>query len=210
LTAVDQLMAGLQRAGGDLAQAQPVLSTLRRALQDCAAGDQDTVTRIDDVLDSARELVGEWLIRGETMRRIEVVDFLRGLVKVSGVLLATPDGVSQRKSFEDNLRGLGIAALSLGVFTEVGKASAQCQCLAGYEPSGRARAETHFRSADFAAAGLFSNERGALLVQPLIFERKPMGLLAFVLGEQHGSVYEQMREIFAIALRGFRLAHALP
>jgi sigma-B regulation protein RsbU (phosphoserine phosphatase) len=208
LAAVDQLMAGLQRAGGDLGQAQPVLSTLRRALQDCAAGDQDAVARIDDALDAARELVGEWLVRGETLRRIEVVDFLRRLIQISGTLLSTPDGISQRKAFEDSLRRLGIAALSLGIFTEAGKASPQCQCLAGYEPSGRARLETHFRSADFAAAGLFANERGALLVQPLIFERQPMGLLTFVLGEQHGSVYEQMRETFAIALRGFRLAHA--
>ena len=57
---------------------------------------------------------------------------------------------------------------------------------------------------------MFANERGALLVQPLIFEREPVGILAFVLGDQHGSVYEQMRETFAIALRGFRLAHAVP
>src|SRR5262249_39746227 len=152
-----------------------------------------------------RELVGEWLVRGETLRRIQVVDFLRGLLQVSGTLLSTPGSVSQRKPFEDSLRQLGIAALSLGLFTEIGKASAQCQCLAGYEPSGRARAETHFRSVDFAAPGVFSNERGALLVQPLIFDRQPMGLLAFMLGEQHGSVYEQMRETFAVALRGFRL-----
>jgi len=210
LLAVDQLMAGLQRAGGDLAQAQPVLSTLRRALQDCAAGDQDAVTRIDDLLDSARELVGEWLIRGETLRRIEVVEFLRGLGQIGGTLLSAPDGVSQRKAFEDSLRRLGVSALSLGLFTEPGVASPQCQCLAGYEPSGRARPETHFRSADFSSPGLFSNERGAVLVQPLLFDRKPVGLLALVLGDQQGSVYEQMRETFAIALRGFRLAHGQP
>jgi hypothetical protein len=84
LSAVDQLMAGLQRAKADLSQAQPVLSTLRRALQDCATGDQEAAVRIDDLLDSARELVGEWLVRGETLRRIEVVDFLRRLSQVSG------------------------------------------------------------------------------------------------------------------------------
>ena len=206
LIAVDQLMAGLQRAGAELVQAQPVLTTLRRALQDCAAGDQDAAARIDDVLDSARELVGEWLVRGETLRRIEVVQFLRGLAQVSGMLLAAPGAANQRKVFEDNLRQLGIVGLSLGLFTEPGQASAQCLCLAGYEPSGRARPETHFRSADFAPPGLFQQERAALLVQPLVYDSQPIGLLTFALGEQHGSVYEQMRETFAIALRGFRLA----
>ena len=89
-----------------------------------------------------------------------------------------------------------------------GQASAQCQCLAGYEPSGRARPETHFRAGDFAASGVFSNERGALLVQPLVYDGRPMGLLTFPLGERDGSVYEHMRETFALALRGFRLAQA--
>lgn len=209
LAFVDQLMAGLQRAGGDLSAAQPVLSTLRRALQDCASGDPDAATRIDDVLDSARELVGEWLLRGETLRRIEVVDFLRGLSQVSGMLLAEPGAPAQRQTFEDNLRRLGITALSLGVFTEPGGASAQCRCLAGFEPSGRARPETHFRSSDFAAPGVFEHERGALLVQPLVFENEPLGILTFALGPHHGSVYEQMRETFTIALRGYRLAHGI-
>ena len=207
LSAVDQLMAGLQRAGAELAQAQPVLTTLRRALQDCAGSDQDAAARIDDVLDSARELVGEWLVRGETLRRIEVVDFLRGLAQVSGMLLAAPSATNQRQAFEELLRRLGIVGLSLGLFTEPGRASAQCLCLAGYEPSGRARPETHFRSADFAAAGVFQQERAALLVQPLVYDSQPIGLLTFALGEQHGSIYEQMRETFAIGLRGFRLAH---
>jgi hypothetical protein len=210
LAAVDQLMAGLQRAKVELAQAQPVLSTLRRALQDCATSDQEAMARIDDLLDSARELVAEWLVRGETLRRIEAVDFLRGLSHVSGTLLAAPGGMAQRQLFEDRLRQLGVAALSLGLFTEPGRASEKCQCLAGYEPSGRARPETQFRSSDFAAPGLFDHELGALLVQPLIFEREPVGLLTFMLGDKHGSIYEQMRETFAFGLRGFRLAAQLP
>jgi hypothetical protein len=178
-------------------------------LQDCAAGDPDAALRVDDVLDSARELIGEWLLRGETLRRIEVVEFLRGLSQVSGMLLAEPGAPAPRQAFEDNLRRLGITALSLGVFSEPGGASAQCRCLAGFEPSGRARPETHFRSADFAAPGVFEHERGALLVQPLVFENEPLGILTIALGPHHGSVYEQMRETFAIALRGYRLAHGI-
>jgi hypothetical protein len=206
LTAVDQLMAGLQRASAELAQAQPVLTTLRRVLQDCATGDPEALSRIDDLLDSARELVGEWLVRGETLKRIEVIDFLRGLSRVSGMLLGRPAGSAQRLAFEEALRRLGIMSLSLGLFMEPGKAADQCLCLAGYEPSGRARPERLFRSRDFAAQGVFANERGALLVQPLIYESEPLGLLTFALGEQQGSVYEQMRETFAVGLRGFRLA----
>jgi hypothetical protein len=53
---------------------------------------------------------------------------------------------------------------------------------------------------------VFGQERGALLVQALVYETEPMGLLTVPLGLYHASVYEQMRETFALGLRGFRLA----
>lgn len=205
VSAVDQLMAGLHRAGADLTLAQPVLGTLRRSLQDCASGDAEALLRIDDVLDSARELVGEWVVRGESLRRIRVVEFLRDLSRVSSLLLTSERGPAQRDALEDALRHLGIPALSLGLFTTPGEVSPLCKCLAGYEPSGRARPETQFRAADFRAKDVFENERGALLVQPLLFDREPLGILTVPLGEHHGSVYEQMREAFCLALRGYRL-----
>ena len=119
---------------------------------------------------------------------------------------AAPGGAAQRQLFEERLRRLGVASLALGLFTEPGKVSDTCQALAAYEPSGRAGSDPHFASRDFAPPGIFSNERNALLVQPLLFESDPIGILTFVLGHHHGSVYEQMRETFALALRGFRLA----
>ncbi len=206
LSAIDQLMAGLHRAGVDLTHVQPVLGTLRRSLQDCASGDPEALLRIDDVLDSARELVGEWVVRGESLRRLQIVEFLRDVWRVSATLLARERGPAQREVFEEGLRRLGMSSLSLGLFAESGEVSPVCVCLAGYEPSGRARPGTQFRSADFRASDVFSSERGALLVQPLLFEREPLGMLTVVLGEHHGSIYEQMREIFALALRGYRLA----
>jgi DNA-binding LacI/PurR family transcriptional regulator len=205
LNAVDQLMAGLQRAGAELTQVQPVLGTLRRALQDCASGDSDAGTRIDDLLDAARELVSEWLVRGETLRRIEVVNFLRGLSQINGSLLLG-GGSAQRRQLEDDLRRLGISALSLGLFTEPGRATEQCWCLAGFEPGSRARVDALFPSSELSAPGVFEHERGALLVQPLVYDAEPIGLLTCALGDRDGSVHEQMRETFAIGLRGYRLA----
>jgi DNA-binding LacI/PurR family transcriptional regulator len=206
LSFLDQLIAGLQRGGGDVTQLQPVLSTLRRVLLDCAPGELEALTRVNDLVDAARELVGEWFVRGETLRRIEVVEFSRALSRVSGILLRQSDGMHQRTSFEHGLRRLGFSALSLGIFEELGRASDQCRCLAAFEPSGRIGLQSHFRSSDFSATGVFGQERGALLVQALVYESEPMGLLTVPLGLYHGSVYEQMRETFALGLRGFRLA----
>lgn len=206
LSALDQLLAGLQRAGADVTQLQPVLGTLRRAIHDCAPRGHEAIDRVNDLVDAARELVGEWLVRGETLRRMEVVEFSRALSRVSGILLQQSDGTQQRASFEQGLRRLGFSALSLGIFEELGRASEQCRCLAAFEPSGRLDIQSHFRSSDFSAPGVFAQERRPLLVQALVYEREPTGLLTVPLGHYHTSLYEQMRETFALGLRGFRLA----
>jgi DNA-binding LacI/PurR family transcriptional regulator len=206
ISALDQLMAGLQRTGGDVTQVQPMLGTLRRLLRDCAAGDLEGATRVDDLLDAARELVGEWFVRGETVRRMEVIEFSRALSRVSGNLLRQADGAHQRTSLEEGLRRLSFHSLSLGLFAEPGRASEQCRCLAALEPSGRTTAESHFRSSDFSPPGVFDQERAPILVQALVYDDEPLGLLTVPLGLYHTSLYEQMRDTFAIGLRGFRLA----
>jgi hypothetical protein len=203
---LDQIMAGLQRAGTELLSAHAMLSTLRHALHDCAAGDPDSTTRIDDLLETAREFVSEWIARGESLRRFEVADLVRGLSQVSGALLAEPAGPQQRRVREETLRRLGFTALSLGIFTEPGAASAQCEVLMGFEPTGRVHTETHFRSSALAPSGIFERDQGALLVQPLLYEGKPLGLVTCPLDSFHPNIHEQIREQFGYGLRGYRLA----
>lgn len=206
LSVLDQVMAGLQGAGGDLAQVQPTLSTLRRVLHDCASSDLESVTHIDNLLDAARELVGEWVARGEVLRRMEVIEFSRELWRVSGSLLRQSDGTYQRDAFEDGLRRLGFTSLSLGIFEEPGRASEQCRCLAAFEPSNQPIPQSSFRSRDLSAPGVFEHELQPLLVQALVYEGEPMGLLTVPLGQFDVSLYEQMRETLSVGLRGFRLA----
>jgi DNA-binding LacI/PurR family transcriptional regulator len=206
LSVLDQLMAGLQRGGGDVARVQPMLGTLRRVLLDCAPKELDVVTRIDDIMDAARELAGEWLVRGETLRRIEIIDFARALSRVSGTLLRLAEGGGARGDFEHGLRRMGFRALSLGLFDAPGAASDRCVCLAALEPSGRQAESSHFRSSDFAASGVFAESTSALLVQGVVHDHEPLGLLTVPLGEWHTSLFDQMRETFAIGMRGLRLA----
>ncbi|MEP7052620.1 MAG: substrate-binding domain-containing protein [Pseudomonadota bacterium] len=206
LSALDQLMTGLQREGSDLTQVGPMLGTLRRLLLDCAPNELEAIIRIGDLVDAARALVGEWLVRGEALRRMEVIDFSRALSRVSGSLLRASGGTPQRASFEQALRQLDFSALSLGLFEEPGRVSEQCQCLAAFETSGGLQSKSHFPSSNFAAPGVFGEVRGAVLVQALVYEGEPLGLLTVPLGHHHGSLYEQLRETFALSLRGFRPA----
>ncbi len=206
LSVLDQIMAGMQRAGVDVARVQPVLSTLRRVLFDCAPKDVEVISRIGDIVDAARELVGEWLLRGETLRRMEVVDFSRVLSRVSGALLHSADSAHERAAFEQGLRRLGFRALCLGLFEQPGRASERCLCLAAIQANGRTGAAPHFDSSDFCASGVFDDQAHAVLVQGIVHDDEPLGLLTVPLGDHATSVFEQMRETFAIAMRGLRLA----
>jgi DNA-binding LacI/PurR family transcriptional regulator len=206
LSVLDQLMAGLQGAGGDIAQMQPTLSTLRRVLHDCASSDLDSLAHIDNLLDAARELVGEWVARGEMLQRMEVVEFSRDLWRVSGSLLRQTEGAHQRSSFEDGLRRLGFTSLSLGIFEEPGRASERCRLLAAFEPNNQPLLQAYFPACELSVPGVFDHERDPLLVQALVYEGEPIGLLTVPLVGFHTSLYEQMRETLAFGLQGFRLA----
>ena len=179
---------------------------MRRVLHDCASSDLDSLAHVDNLLDAARELVGEWVARGEILRRMEVVEFSRDLWRVSGSLLRQAEGAHQRSSFEDGLRRLGFTSLSLGIFEEPGRASERCRLLAAFEPNNRPMLQAYFPSSDLSVPGVFDHERDPLLGQALVCESEPIGVLTVPLGGFHTSLYEPMRETLAIGLGGFRLA----
>jgi hypothetical protein len=78
--------------------------------------------------------------------------------------------------------------------------------LAAYSSARQKRVPETFRASDLGPADLFAQERGALLVQPLVFEGEPMGIVTVVLGALDITIFEQLREILGTGLRGFRLA----
>ncbi len=206
LPAIDHVLVKLERSGGDLGVCQTLLSVLRREIKLCAADDRAVRARGDDLFEAARGLVSEFLVRVEIARKLQTVAQLREFSQLSALLLGHGDVPSLRRKFEERFRALGIPALALGVFTEPGKVTAECVCLAAYNGSRQsAHAET-FLARDFGPRDLFAQERGALLVQPLVFEGEPMGLLTVVLGGVELAIFEQLREMLGAGLRGFRLA----
>src|SRR5450432_643969 len=206
LPAIDHLVVRLERAGGDLSVCQAVLSTLRREIKQCAADDPVVFARADDLFEAARALVTEFLVRVEISRKLATVAELREFSQLSSLLLGRTGVAELRVKFEERFRALGIPALAIGLFTEPGKVTAECVCLAAYGSARQTRAPETFLASDFGPPELFAQERGALLVQPLIFEGEPMGIVTVALGTLDVTIFEQLREMLGAGLRGFRLA----
>jgi hypothetical protein len=204
VTAIDQIVVKLQRTGGDIGVFHSILTVLRRVILDCASSDRAVLARADDILHAAREMLGESLVRTEIAKRSEMLHQLREFSAVASLLHAGPRP-SLRGELEARFRALGIPCMSLGLFTEPGKVTEQCMCVAAYGHDARLKVPETFRSADFGPPDVFANVGGPLLVQPLLFEDEPMGVVTCALSDIAPAVHEQMREILGVGLKGFRL-----
>jgi hypothetical protein len=206
LPAIDQIVVKLQRSGGQLSVCQAVLSLLRREILASASGDWDVVTRAEDLFYAARELLAESLVRSEISKKIETRSQLREFSQAAALLLGDSTLPVLREQFELRFRALGIPAFALGVFKEPGKVSEECLCLAAYSSARRFRIPETFRASEFGPADLFAQDSGALLVQPLVFDAQPMGIVTVMLSTLDIAIFEQLREILGAGLRGFSLA----
>jgi phosphoserine phosphatase RsbU/P len=207
--ALDQIMYKLKRAGGDLSACHGIVSLLRREVRDCATGQIAALARSDDVLDAARELVGEWLLREEISRRVSTLQHLREFSQVASLLLGSASPAVLKEQLENGFRALGIPAMSIGLFTEPGRVTANCQCITAYGPE-RFRTPSTFTACDYGPPEAFANVSGTLLLQPLLFEGAPLGIATTVLGNLDASVHQQMAEILSTGLQGFRAANSGP
>jgi hypothetical protein len=210
LTTLDRMLLGLQNAGADLSLCPQVIGTLGRAVQDCAARDSQLLARLDEVLDGARELVAEWLVRNEVRSRSEMFEQLREFSRMSAFLMSAPSRRAIQASVEERFRRLDIPALSLGLFSQPGQVSSECVCLAAYNRNRRLEVPDTFRTSDFGPAEVFENDTQARLVLPLLFDGVPLGILTVVLSDVAPAVYEQLREALSIGLHGMHLASAKP
>ncbi|HEY3666287.1 MAG TPA: substrate-binding domain-containing protein [Polyangiaceae bacterium] len=208
LTTIDQIVVKLQRAGGNLGVCQAVLGLLRREILDCASGDWDVTAQAEDLFYAARDLLAESRVRSELSKKLETVAQLREFSNASSLLLGTSSLPKLREQFELRFRALGIPAFALGVFPEPGKASDDCLCLAAYSSARRFRIPETFRASELGPPDLFAQDTGALLVQPLIFEGRPIGIVTVMLSTLDITIFEQLRETLGAGLRGFQLARS--
>jgi DNA-binding LacI/PurR family transcriptional regulator len=209
LPAIDQIMVKLGRAGGNLGVCQTVLRVLRREIKYAAAEDPTVLAQVDDLFEAASALVAESLVRVEISRKLETLAQLREFSHLNSLLLGRTELADLREKFEQRLRLLGVPALAIGLFTESGKVTPDCLCLAAYNSARQALPGETFRASDFGPPDWFAQERGALLVQPLVFEGEPMGIVTVALGSIDITIFEQLRELLGAGLRGYRLARAV-
>jgi DNA-binding LacI/PurR family transcriptional regulator len=200
--AIDQILGKVQRACGDIGVATDILLALRRAALACSPEDAQVLSRVEEVLDAARDLVGEWLVRAERLRTTAILQQLEGFSGMASRLLGALDAPAVREMFEARLRGLGVPSASIGLFTEPGRVGEECVSLVGYAGGKSLAGTDRFRSRGLGHAELRTSEE-ALLVQPLLYDDEPLGIATFGWGALDEVVYEQARKMLGVGLKAF-------
>jgi hypothetical protein len=199
---LDQLLGKVQRAGGDIGASPAILGALRRAVHACAPEDVRVLSRTEDVLDAARDLVGEWLVRAERLRTMGILRQLREFSTMTSELLGAPEAGAVRATFEARLRGLGVTSASIGLFAERNRIAEDCVSLVGFAHRKSFAATERFRSRDLGHPELRGSDE-ALLVQPLVFGDEPLGIATLAWGALDEAVYEQAREMLGTGGKAF-------
>jgi DNA-binding LacI/PurR family transcriptional regulator len=200
--AIDQVLGKVQRAGGDIGVSTSILAALRRGVLACAPEDLWVLASAEDILDNARDLIGEWLVRAERLRATSILHQLRELSRMASDLVSASDASAVRRSFEARLRGLQVAAASIGLFKRPGSVGDECVSLVGYARQKSLAGEAHFPSRSFGHPQLRDCE-DPLLVQPLFLGSEPLGIASLAWGALDEAVYEQAREILAVGVKAF-------
>jgi DNA-binding LacI/PurR family transcriptional regulator len=200
--AIDQILGKVQRAGGDIGVAADILVALRRGVLACSAEDPSVLSDVEDVLDAARDLVSEWLVRAERLRTTEILHQLQEISGMASLLLGASGAPAVREGFEARLRGLHLPSASIGLFTEPGRVGEECVSLVGYAGAKSLKGTDRFRSRDLGHAELRKSEE-ALLVQPLLYDDEPLGIATLGWGALDEAVYEQARKMLGVGLKAF-------
>lgn len=185
-----------------------LLDVLRDSIRAALDSDAPATARASDLLDAARQLVADTVLRSESYRSAEAAHYLREMTAIAGTFLSAESLDVTRAAREKKLESLGLSAFSLGVFTEPGHATENCSVAIGLALHHAMSSVHSFPARGLAPDAWFRECEAPVLVQPLIWNDEPHGIVAFPLGPLDGPIYEQVRETLGLGLRSYWLAHA--
>lgn len=185
---------------------ESVLKTMRRRVFDCAKSDAGALARAAEIMDDARDLLADFALRVEVCQKIDVIRQVREFSALISLLVAAPSVEALQAAFAERLGALGVGVFSLGLFTEPGRVTESCVCLAAFSDAKRLEPPKTFRTRDLGPPNLFTDDTRTLLLQPLVFDGAPIGVVTSTLEALETTVYERLRELLGAGLHGYRSA----
>ncbi len=159
----------------------------------------------EDLLHAARALTGRYAELAQADRRSEAEGFARVLNETSGALATSFDRSALVTNLARHLPRLGIARTYVSVYRGPAPARTSRLFFAIDEDRVAAPPTTSFPTKRLVPDGTLPEARTDFVVQPLFFDRDPLGVLLLQMGPRTSRLYETLRDQISAALKGSEL-----
>jgi diguanylate cyclase (GGDEF)-like protein len=205
LPAIEDALRARLVAGEPVGAWQDALTALRRATFRWM-NHPGRRNAAEDLLHAARALTGRYAELAQADRRTEAEGFARVLNETSGALATSFDRSALVTNLTQHLPRLGIARTYVSVYRG-SSGPAKTSRLFFAIDDGRAPTPpaTSFPSKRLVPDGTLPDGRSDFVVQPLFFDRDPLGILLLEMGPRMGRLYETLRDQISAALKGSEL-----
>jgi PAS domain S-box-containing protein len=140
---------------------------------------------------------------------VQAHQLAQALHQIGAALLATFDLQELIGVLARDLPRLGIPGCFLALYEDPDEPAAWARLILAYDPTGPIELEAsgrRFPSRQLLPAGMFPQDRRAsLVVEPLHFQRQPLGYVVFEVGPRNGALYATLQAQISSALLGTQL-----
>jgi phosphoserine phosphatase RsbU/P len=202
--ALEQTLRKVERARADPRIVQDVLSSLRQQSLSCVGSDQTARARLEDTIHDARVVASAFTAQSEAIRVREAGARVRRFEsKARAVMFDSPTDLAEIAATE--LTELGIDAALLCELAPSGDAEQPARVVFGFGAGGRRAGGEDIAPSLLPHHALFERSGRALVMLPVVLDRRPLGVLLLSVTSLDGALFEDLREFFGTVLAVHRL-----
>jgi signal transduction histidine kinase len=201
---LEEILGAVIASGADVGAWQDVLTTLRRRVLPCLAGDAELRAHAEDLWHEVRLVISESAESAQAQHRLEVQSWARRLSETSKALVTAEGVVAMVEAVAEHFPRLAIPSAFLSLYEPGGAPTETSRLLLAYDatrPAEPASSRRRFASRELAPPGARSRERrAAFVLEPLFFQEEQLGFVLLEMGPREGAVYESLRDQISSAL----------
>ncbi len=185
--------------GGSVDPCNDVLTSLRLQVLGIAGSHPDARARVEDMFQETRLMLTHVGLSAYRERDQAANNHMRNISKSCMETLASHEASSLSRALSVHLPPLGIAACSISRLALGGQRGPQLDVIAQLSPDfGSSKAPV----LPMTSLGLDQTlqHRAAVVLMPLDFKQQPVGVAGIAWGAHNPLVYEQLRELFSMAV----------
>jgi diguanylate cyclase (GGDEF)-like protein len=201
LRAFEDVLRERLEVGDPIGPWQDGLTVLRRAA--LAPADAAQRPSIEELLHTARKLAARYAELAQADRLARAEQLARSIDETSGALATSFDRSALMANLGEQLPRLGIERAYFAVYRERASGPKISRLLFAVDADGpRSVTDSSYPSKWLVPDGILPERRLDFVVQPLFFEREPLGVALLELGPRAGHVHERLRDHISAALKG--------